>query len=95
MLKEILSYHSLRLRGEWVAKRVFGLDALVANPKMVETGLNLVDFSFSQSKYPTCYPDRPQSIPGQFAREVYVFARVEDENVLHEDLLHLSSFILP
>ena len=30
-----------RKREEWIAKRVFGLDALVVNPKLVETGLGL------------------------------------------------------
>ncbi|MFZ5903186.1 MAG: DUF6094 domain-containing protein [Chloroflexota bacterium] len=34
-----------RKREEWIAKRVFGLDALVVNPKLVETGLDLIAFS--------------------------------------------------
>ncbi|MBI3175198.1 MAG: hypothetical protein HYZ25_15845 [Chloroflexi bacterium] len=43
-----------RKREEWIAKRVFGLDALVVNPKLVETGLDLVDFSsvvFAEIEY--------------------------------------------
>ncbi len=34
-----------RKREEWIAKRVVGLDALVVNPRLVETGLDLVAFS--------------------------------------------------
>lgn len=34
-----------RKREEWIAKRVFGLDALVVNPMLVQTGLDLVAFS--------------------------------------------------
>jgi hypothetical protein len=34
-----------RKREEWIAKRVLGLDALVVNPRLVETGLDLVAFS--------------------------------------------------
>lgn len=34
-----------RKREEWIAKRVFGLDALVVNPKLVQTGLDLIAFS--------------------------------------------------
>jgi len=34
-----------RKREEWIAKRVFGLDALVVNPKLVATGLDLIAFS--------------------------------------------------
>jgi len=43
-----------RKREEWIARRVFGLDALVVNPKLVETGLDLVDFSsvvFAEIEY--------------------------------------------
>ncbi len=43
-----------RKREEWIAKRVFGLDALVVNPRLVETGLDLVDFSsvvFAEIEY--------------------------------------------
>ena len=34
-----------RKREEWIAKRVFGLDALVVNPMLVQTGLDLIAFS--------------------------------------------------
>jgi SNF2 family DNA or RNA helicase len=34
-----------RKREVWIANRVFGLDALVVNPRLVETGLDLVAFS--------------------------------------------------
>jgi hypothetical protein len=34
-----------RKREEWIAKRVFGIDALVVNPKLVATGLDLIAFS--------------------------------------------------
>jgi hypothetical protein len=34
-----------RKREEWIAKRVVGLDALVVNPRLVETGLDLIAFS--------------------------------------------------
>ncbi|CAG0988794.1 hypothetical protein ANAEL_02171 [Anaerolineales bacterium] len=34
-----------RKREDWIAKRVFGLDALVVNPKLVATGLDLIAFS--------------------------------------------------
>lgn len=34
-----------RKREEWIAKRVFGLDALITNPRLVATGLDLVAFS--------------------------------------------------
>jgi hypothetical protein len=34
-----------RKREEWIAKHVFGLDALVVNPKLVATGLDLIAFS--------------------------------------------------
>ncbi|MCL4268626.1 MAG: hypothetical protein KJZ72_03740 [Anaerolineales bacterium] len=43
-----------RKREEWIAKRVVGLDALVVNPKLVETGLDLVAFSsvvFAEIEY--------------------------------------------
>lgn len=43
-----------RKREEWIAKRVFGLDALVVNPRLVETGLDLVAFSsvvFAEIEY--------------------------------------------
>ncbi len=43
-----------RKREEWIAKRVFGLDALVVNPKLVETGLDLIAFSsvvFAEIEY--------------------------------------------
>ncbi len=34
-----------RKREEWIARRVIGLDALVVNPKLVATGLDLIAFS--------------------------------------------------
>jgi len=34
-----------RKREEWIAKRVFRLDALITNPRLVATGLDLVAFS--------------------------------------------------
>jgi len=34
-----------RKREAWIAKRVIGLDALVVNPRLVETGLDLIAFS--------------------------------------------------
>ena len=34
-----------RKREEWIARRVVGLDALVVNPRLVETGLDLIAFS--------------------------------------------------
>ncbi len=34
-----------RKREAWIANRVFGLDALVVNPRLVETGLDLIAFS--------------------------------------------------
>ncbi|MBX3038567.1 MAG: hypothetical protein KF758_16775 [Anaerolineales bacterium] len=43
-----------RQREEWIAKRVIGLDALVVNPRLVETGLDLVSFSsvvFAEIEY--------------------------------------------
>ncbi len=43
-----------RKREEWIAKRVFGLDALVVNPRLVETGLDLIAFSsvvFAEIEY--------------------------------------------
>jgi len=43
-----------RKREEWIAKRVVGLDALVVNPRLVETGLDLVAFSsvvFAEIEY--------------------------------------------
>jgi SNF2 family DNA or RNA helicase len=43
-----------RKREEWIAKRVFSLDALVVNPRLVETGLDLVAFSsvvFAEIEY--------------------------------------------
>lgn len=43
-----------RKREEWIARRVLGLDALVVNPKLVETGLDLVAFSsvvFAEIEY--------------------------------------------
>ncbi len=43
-----------RKREEWIAKRVVGLDALVVNPKLVETGLDLIAFSsvvFAEIEY--------------------------------------------
>ena len=43
-----------RKREEWIARRVFGLDALVVNPRLVETGLDLVAFSsvvFAEIEY--------------------------------------------
>jgi len=43
-----------RKREEWIAKRVIGLDALVVNPRLVETGLDLVAFSsvvFAEIEY--------------------------------------------
>jgi SNF2 family DNA or RNA helicase len=43
-----------RKREEWIAKRVFGLDALVVNPKLVETGLDLIAFQsvvFAEIEY--------------------------------------------
>ena len=43
-----------RKREEWIARRVFGLDALVVNPKLVETGLDLIAFSsvvFAEIEY--------------------------------------------
>ncbi len=45
---------SPRKREEWIAKRVVGLDALVVNPRLVETGLDLVAFSsvvFAEIEY--------------------------------------------
>jgi hypothetical protein len=43
-----------RKREEWIAKRVVGLDVLVVNPRLVETGLDLVAFSsvvFAEIEY--------------------------------------------
>ena len=43
-----------RKREEWIANRVYGLDALVVNPRLVETGLDLVAFSsvvFAEIEY--------------------------------------------
>jgi helicase-like protein len=43
-----------RKREEWIAKKVFSLDALVVNPRLVETGLDLVAFSsvvFAEIEY--------------------------------------------
>ncbi len=43
-----------RKREEWIAKRVVGLDALVVNPRLVETGLDLIAFSsvvFAEIEY--------------------------------------------
>jgi len=43
-----------RKREAWIAKRVVGLDALVVNPRLVETGLDLVAFSsvvFAEIEY--------------------------------------------
>ncbi len=43
-----------RKREEWIAKRVIGLDALVVNPRLVETGLDLIAFSsvvFAEIEY--------------------------------------------
>jgi hypothetical protein len=43
-----------RKREEWISKRVIGLDALVVNPRLVETGLDLVAFSsvvFAEIEY--------------------------------------------
>lgn len=43
-----------RKREEWIAKRVAGLDTLVVNPRLVETGLDLVAFSsvvFAEIEY--------------------------------------------
>ena len=43
-----------RKREEWIAKRVFGLDALVVNPRLVETGLDLIAFQsvvFAEIEY--------------------------------------------
>jgi hypothetical protein len=43
-----------RKREEWIAKRVCSLDALVVNPRLVETGLDLVAFSsvvFAEVEY--------------------------------------------
>jgi hypothetical protein len=34
-----------RKREEWIARKVFGLDALITNPRLVATGLDLVAFS--------------------------------------------------
>lgn len=34
-----------RKREEWIARRVYGLDALITNPRLVATGLDLVAFS--------------------------------------------------
>ncbi len=34
-----------RKREEWIAKRTFGLDALIVNPMLVQTGLDLIAFS--------------------------------------------------
>ena len=48
-----------RKREEWIAKRVVGLDALVVNPKLVETGLDLIAFSsvvFAEIEYSACIP---------------------------------------
>ncbi len=47
-----------RKREEWIAKRVFGLDALVVNPRLVETGLDLIAFSsvvFAEIEYQSVY----------------------------------------
>jgi hypothetical protein len=43
-----------RKREAWIAKRVAGLDALVVNPRLVETGLDLIAFSsvvFAEIEY--------------------------------------------
>jgi len=43
-----------RKREEWIARRVFGLDALVVNPKLVQTGLDLIAFAsvvFFETEY--------------------------------------------
>ncbi len=43
-----------RKREEWIARRVFGLDALITNPRLVATGLDLVAFSsvvFAEVEY--------------------------------------------
>lgn len=43
-----------RKREEWIAKRVVGLDALIVNPRLVETGLDLIAFSsvvFAEIEY--------------------------------------------
>jgi len=34
-----------RKREEWIAKRVNTIDVLICNPRLVETGLDLVQFS--------------------------------------------------
>lgn len=34
-----------RKREEWIAKRVNGIDVMICNPRLVETGLDLVQFS--------------------------------------------------
>jgi hypothetical protein len=34
-----------RKREAWIAGRAYGLDALIVNPKLVETGLDLIQFS--------------------------------------------------
>lgn len=43
-----------RKREEWIARRVFGLDALIVNPKLVQTGLDLIAFAsvvFFETEY--------------------------------------------
>lgn len=43
-----------RKREEWIARRAVGLDALVVNPRLVETGLDLIAFSsvvFAEIEY--------------------------------------------
>ena len=45
---------SPRQREEWIAKRADSLDVLICNPKLVETGLDLVQFSsivFAEIEY--------------------------------------------
>jgi len=43
-----------RKREEWIARRVFGLDTLIVNPKLVQTGLDLIAFAsvvFFETEY--------------------------------------------
>ena len=43
--KVLASSVEARKREAWIAGKVFGIDALIVNPRLVETGLDLVAFS--------------------------------------------------
>jgi len=69
-----------RKREAWIAGKVFGIDALIVNPKLVETGLDLIAFSnvvyfeIEYSLYTLWQSLRRVWRPGQTQRVKAVFA---------------------